>query len=218
MSSVRLPRRTADPRPLDRPDLGDDRAARLQEHHQPRPRPRRPVERPATRSPSLGALRVRGHRGHGRRPADARLRRRAGLGRRRARRSASGAATSPPCPPTAADLFVANSGTTMRFLTAMVALGHGTYRLDGIPRMRERPIRDLLDALDQLGVGADQRGGQRLPAGVDPRRRLARRARPHPRRRVEPVPQRACSWPPRSRRARRRSRSRAAWSPGRTSR
>jgi len=53
-----------------------------------------------------------------------------------------------------ADLFVANSGTTMRFLTAMVCLGHGRYRLDGIPRMRERPIEDLLAALRQLGVKA----------------------------------------------------------------
>ena len=55
-----------------------------------------------------------------------------------------------------ADLFVGNSGTTIRFLTAMCALGRGTYRLDGIPRMRERPIGDLLDALNQLG--ADCRG------------------------------------------------------------
>lgn len=53
-----------------------------------------------------------------------------------------------------ADLFVGNSGTTMRFLTAMVALGTGRYRLDGIARMRERPIADLLDALAQLGVEA----------------------------------------------------------------
>lgn len=53
-----------------------------------------------------------------------------------------------------ADLFVGNSGTTMRFLTAMLALGHGRYRLDGVPRMRERPIQDLLDALGPLGVKA----------------------------------------------------------------
>jgi len=58
-----------------------------------------------------------------------------------------------------ADLFVGNSGTTIRFLTAVCALGHGTYRLDGIPRMRERPIGDLLDALNQLG--ADCRGETR---------------------------------------------------------
>ena len=54
-------------------------------------------------------------------------------------------------PATRADLFVANSGTTMRFLTAMVATGEGRYRLDGVERMRERPIQDLLDALNQLG-------------------------------------------------------------------
>jgi 3-phosphoshikimate 1-carboxyvinyltransferase len=58
-------------------------------------------------------------------------------------------------PAKSADLFVANSGTTMRFLTAMVAAGVGRYRLDGVPRMRERPIQDLLDALNQLqGVRA----------------------------------------------------------------
>jgi 3-phosphoshikimate 1-carboxyvinyltransferase len=53
-----------------------------------------------------------------------------------------------------ADLFVANSGTSMRFLTALVALGDGRYRLDGIARMRERPIQDLLTALGSLGVHA----------------------------------------------------------------
>src|SRR3990172_8846749 len=43
-----------------------------------------------------------------------------------------------------ADLFVGNSGTTMRFLTALVALGQGSYRLDGVPRMRERPLGEPL--------------------------------------------------------------------------
>ncbi len=57
-------------------------------------------------------------------------------------------------PERAADLFVGNSGTTIRFLTAMLALGKGVYHLDGVPRMRERPIQDLLDALGQLGVSA----------------------------------------------------------------
>ncbi len=50
------------------------------------------------------------------------------------------------------DLYVANSGTTMRFLAAMLATGPGHYRLDGTPRMRERPIGDLLQALRQLGA------------------------------------------------------------------
>jgi 3-phosphoshikimate 1-carboxyvinyltransferase len=54
----------------------------------------------------------------------------------------------------AADLFLANSGTSMRFLTAAVALGRGTYRLDGMPRMRERPIEELLAALRSLGADA----------------------------------------------------------------
>ena len=53
-----------------------------------------------------------------------------------------------------ANLFAANSGTTIRFLTAMVALGRGRFRLDGTPRMRERPIQDLLEALEQLGAKA----------------------------------------------------------------
>ena len=34
----------------------------------------------------------------------------------------------------------------------MVSAGNGEYRLDGVPRMRERPIQDLLDALRRLGV------------------------------------------------------------------
>src|SRR3954462_11528492 len=42
-----------------------------------------------------------------------------------------------------ADVFCGNSGTTIRFLTALCALGTGTSSLDGIPRMRERPIAAL---------------------------------------------------------------------------
>ena len=53
-----------------------------------------------------------------------------------------------------ADLYVANSGTTARFLTAVAALGKGTYRLDGTPRMQQRPIGDLLTALRQFGADA----------------------------------------------------------------
>jgi len=55
-------------------------------------------------------------------------------------------------PATQADLFTANSGTTIRFLTAVAALGHGHYRLDGVERMRERPIGDLVDALNSIGA------------------------------------------------------------------
>ena len=69
-------------------------------------------------------------------------------------------------PAESADLYVANSGTTVRFLAAMVSLGSGRYRLDGVPRMRERPIQDLLDALDRVGVDARSETGNRCPPVV----------------------------------------------------
>lgn len=59
-------------------------------------------------------------------------------------------------PAAEADLYIGNAGTAMRFLTALVCLGRGRYRLDGTPRMRQRPIGDLLRALRALG--ADVRG------------------------------------------------------------
>jgi 3-phosphoshikimate 1-carboxyvinyltransferase len=62
-----------------------------------------------------------------------------------------------------ADLFVANSGTSLRFLTAMVATGAGTFRLDGSPRMRERPVADLLQALNGLGADASSDLGTGCP-------------------------------------------------------
>jgi len=51
-----------------------------------------------------------------------------------------------------AELFIGNAGTAARFLSAFLTLGNGEYVLDGEPRMRERPIFDLIDALNQLGV------------------------------------------------------------------
>jgi len=54
-------------------------------------------------------------------------------------------------PATDADLFCGNSGTTIRFLTALCSLGHGEYRLDGIERMRSRPIGQLVNLLKNLG-------------------------------------------------------------------
>ncbi|HEX8913243.1 MAG TPA: hypothetical protein VF796_12860, partial [Humisphaera sp.] len=51
-----------------------------------------------------------------------------------------------------AELFCGNSGTTIRFVTALCALGHGTFVLDGIPRMRQRPIAELAALLHNLGV------------------------------------------------------------------
>jgi 3-phosphoshikimate 1-carboxyvinyltransferase len=60
-------------------------------------------------------------------------------------------------------LYVANSGTSLRFLTAMLATGAGTYHLDGSPRMRERPVSDLLVALSGLGARATSDLGTGCP-------------------------------------------------------
>lgn len=65
-----------------------------------------------------------------------------------------------------AELYIANSGTSVRFLTAMVAVGEGTFTLDGTPRMRERPIADLLASLRALGVAAESQRGTGCPPVV----------------------------------------------------
>ena len=51
-----------------------------------------------------------------------------------------------------ASLFIGNAGTAARFLTAFLSLGHGTYTIDGEARMRERPMGDLINALERLGA------------------------------------------------------------------
>ena len=51
-----------------------------------------------------------------------------------------------------ADLFMGNAGTAIRPLTAALAMQGGNYRLSGIARMHERPIRDLVDGLRQVGA------------------------------------------------------------------
>ena len=62
-----------------------------------------------------------------------------------------------------ADLFLGNAGTAFRPLTAALALMGGHYRLSGVPRMHERPIGDLVDALRQLGASIDYLGTERYP-------------------------------------------------------
>ncbi|APW37111.1 cytidylate kinase [Rhodoferax koreense] len=52
---------------------------------------------------------------------------------------------------TQADLFMGNAGTAIRPLTAALAVLGGDFTLHGVPRMHERPIGDLVDALRQLG-------------------------------------------------------------------
>ncbi len=56
--------------------------------------------------------------------------------------------------PSRMPIYLGNSGTSMRFITALVAIGQGDYVLEGSLRMAQRPIRDLLDGLNQLGVPA----------------------------------------------------------------
>ncbi len=62
-----------------------------------------------------------------------------------------------------ATLEIGNAGTAARFLTAAVALGHGTFVIDGSPAMRKRPIQPLLDGLRALGVDAESREGTGCP-------------------------------------------------------
>ena len=50
------------------------------------------------------------------------------------------------------NLFLGNSGTTFRPLAAVLAMMRGNYYLSGIERMHERPIKDLVDALEQMGL------------------------------------------------------------------
>jgi 3-phosphoshikimate 1-carboxyvinyltransferase len=59
---------------------------------------------------------------------------------------------------TEADLFMGNAGTAIRPLTAALAVMGGDYKLHGVPRMHERPIGDLVDALRQLGCQIDYLG------------------------------------------------------------
>ncbi len=63
-------------------------------------------------------------------------------------------------PAKSADLFIGNAGTAARFLTAMLTLGQGKYRLDGNERMRQRPIGDLVVALQGLGAKVERRSKQ----------------------------------------------------------
>ena len=62
-----------------------------------------------------------------------------------------------------AQLFLGNAGTAFRPLTAVLAFCGGDYRLAGVPRMHERPIGDLVDALRSLGARIDYDGVEGYP-------------------------------------------------------
>ncbi len=65
--------------------------------------------------------------------------------------------------PDPVSLFLGNAGTAMRPLAAALCLGSGEFTLEGVPRMYERPIGDLVDALRQLGADIDYRGTEGFP-------------------------------------------------------
>jgi 3-phosphoshikimate 1-carboxyvinyltransferase len=66
-------------------------------------------------------------------------------------------------PVKSAELRLGNSGTAFRPLAAALALAGGEYRLSGAPRMHERPIGDLVDALRRLGAHIEYSGMEGFP-------------------------------------------------------
>jgi 3-phosphoshikimate 1-carboxyvinyltransferase len=68
-----------------------------------------------------------------------------------------------PFPVKKAELFLGNAGTAFRPLTAALAFSGGEYRLSGVPRMHERPIGDLVDALRGIGARIDYAGKEGFP-------------------------------------------------------
>ena len=66
-------------------------------------------------------------------------------------------------PSEAIEFFMGNAGTAMRPLTAALAVTGGDFTLKGVPRMHERPIGDLVDALRLLGCHIDYLGNEGYP-------------------------------------------------------
>ncbi len=70
--------------------------------------------------------------------------------------------------PRGAEIQCGNAGTLYRFLTATLTVVPGRWVLDGSPRLRERPIRPLVDALRSLGARIHYRGGEgRAPLEIE---------------------------------------------------
>ena len=61
------------------------------------------------------------------------------------------------------ELYLGNAGTAMRPLCAALCLGRGSYVLTGEPRMKERPIGDLVNALRQAGANIEYKGSEGYP-------------------------------------------------------
>ena len=66
-------------------------------------------------------------------------------------------------PVKSAELFLGNAGTALRPLTAALAFCGGEYRVSGVPRMHQRPIGDLVDALRGIGARIDYAGSEGFP-------------------------------------------------------
>jgi 3-phosphoshikimate 1-carboxyvinyltransferase len=66
-------------------------------------------------------------------------------------------------PVSRAELFLGNAGTAFRPLTAVLSVTGGDYRLSGVPRMHERPIGDLVDALKPVGARIEYLGAEGYP-------------------------------------------------------
>lgn len=66
-------------------------------------------------------------------------------------------------PKSDAEIFVGNSGLSIRTLVAVLAFMNGRYRLSGVPRMHERPIGDLVDALRPLGASISYQANEGFP-------------------------------------------------------
>ena len=149
-----------------RADSGDRPPAGLEEHHQPRPGLRGAGRR---RISADRRARQRRHAGDGRGPAASWASRSMRDWRRETLRVHGCGGR---LPAQQADLFVANCGTTMRFLTATVALGRGTYRLDGTAAdaraADRRPARRPGAAAASTPTSE---AGNGCPPVVDPRRR-----------------------------------------------
>lgn len=79
------------------------------------------------------------------------------------RRSCTVQGVAGPFKADAAELFLGNAGTAMRPLTAALCLGNGEFELTGEPRMYERPIQDLVDALRPLGAEVEYLGDEGYP-------------------------------------------------------
>ncbi len=76
-------------------------------------------------------------------------------------------------PVDSAELFLGNAGTAFRSLTAALAFSGGRYVLDGVPRMRERPIGDLVDALNAIGARVTYRRQPGFPpVAIEPASQL----------------------------------------------